>query len=133
MVESCLTAIWMPDSKYGSEKSNVCLRSSVIDMPAMTPATCPDCNDCRAASKPTDLMSTVKPPRSATSRIRSMSMPVSSPLVSRNSNGAKVVSVAIANVLPTTSGLGEGAACATGTARRPPAISTATAAESRRT
>jgi hypothetical protein len=46
------TPSWMPLVKYGSLKSKVCLRSSVIDMPAMTASTWFDCSACRAASNP---------------------------------------------------------------------------------
>ncbi len=65
IAESPFTAIWMPESKYGSEKSKISLRSSVIDMPAMTPATWLDCRAWRAASNPTDFTSTSNPLRSA--------------------------------------------------------------------
>lgn len=47
--------------EVGSLKSNVCWRSSVIDMPAMTPSTWFDCRACRAASNPSWRISTSKP------------------------------------------------------------------------
>jgi len=99
---SAATAICTPESKYGSEKSKIFLRSSVMDMPAMTPSAWPAWTAWRAASKPSAFTSTSKPWRSATSFMRSTSMPVMLPEASRNSNGAKVVSVAMTNVSPLT-------------------------------
>lgn len=81
--------------KYGSLKSNVCWRSSVIDMPAITASTWLDWRACTAASKPSWRISTSKPWSFAIARSRSMSMPTSSPFASVNSNGANVVSVPI--------------------------------------
>ncbi|MCY1237191.1 hypothetical protein D9M72_498780 [compost metagenome] len=71
-----------------------------MDMPAMTPSTWLEDSACRAALKPSDLISTANPWFLAISRMMSMSMPVSSPPASRNSNGANVVSVPMTKVFP---------------------------------
>ena len=75
-----------------------------MDMPAITPSTWLEDSACRAALKPSDLISTLNPCFLAMSRMMSMSMPVSSPPASRNSNGANVVSVPMTKVLPDRSG-----------------------------
>ena len=64
-------------------------------MPAIMPSDWPDCTDWSDASKPSTWISYWKPWSSAMAFSRSMSMPTKLPCASWNSNGAKVVSVAM--------------------------------------
>ena len=89
-----------PTRSTGRRSRRSALRASVMDIPAMTPSTWLEDSACSAALKPRDLISTWNPWFLAISRMMSMSMPVSSPPASRNSNGAKVVSVPMTKVFP---------------------------------
>ena len=88
------TRIW-PALMYGTEKSMVCLRSSVMVTDDMTASYLPPSRPAKMPSQAVFLNSTSKPPALAAAFIRSMSKPTMFLLSSTISMGGQVASVAM--------------------------------------